>query len=183
MITLNGTAKREIFFPADISTTIRYFSDLQRLAPYLPHITVVENFGPNELRFHYHCVELGAYDINLFADVLCVVDQENLRIDIKPIEGENQIKAKATLSSTRSQGLFTSVALFYPAEEQTFIDYRLQIAAKMPRPRGMRMMPGRIVNRIVKSISHGRVQEIADGFIENVLAAFPAWLAQQSLTA
>jgi hypothetical protein len=42
------------------------------------------------------------------------------------------------------------------------------------------MMPGRIVSRIAKSISDGRVMEMADGFMCNATTAFPDWLARQN---
>ena len=76
-------------------------------------------------------------------------------------------------------GYFSSVAYLEKCENETLIDFRLKMVANLPRPRGLRMMPGRVVNRIASSISQGRVNEIMDGFMENAIEAFPAWMADQ----
>lgn len=182
MIKLQGATKREFNFPADPQTAIRFFSDFQRIALFLPHITVAAVYAPNALRMHYQSVEMGAYTINLFADVQSIVNIENGIIHIHPLKGKTPVDSEATLNTSTCYGGFASKAIFFEDGDESFIEYHLKLAAKLPRPRGLRMMPGRVVNRIAKSISEGRVREIADGFMTNALAAFPEWHAQQQMT-
>lgn len=179
MIKLQGATKREFHFPADPSTAVQFFSDFQRIALFLPHITVTTVYAHNALRVHYQSVEMGAYTINLFADVQSVVDSENGVIHIQPLKGKLPVVSEATLNTSTCYGGFASKALFHADGDKSFIEYHLKLGAQLPRPRGLRMMPGRVVNRIAKSISEGRVREIADGFMTNALAAFPYWLAEQ----
>ena len=176
MIKLNGSTRRDIYFPADPVTTLRYFSDLSRVAFHLPHITVVKTYGLNEIRVHYQTVELGAYTINIYTDLVRILDEEEQVIYIQPLEDKPTVPSEATLNATTAYGYFYSTARLQAHNDQTHIDYRLKITAELPRPRGLRMMPGRVVNRIAESISQGRVREIADGFIADATAAFPEWL-------
>ena len=47
------------------------------------------------------------------------------------------------------------------------------------RDKGMRFMPAVMVDGIAQNVTHWRVQEIVDGFIDNSLAALPDWLASR----
>lgn len=182
MIKLQGATTREFDFPADPQTAMRFFSDFQRIALFLPHITVAIVYAPDSLRMHYQSVEMGAYTINLFADVQSVVDFEKGSIHIQQLTGKTPVPSEATLNTTTCYGGFASTAIFFEHADGSFIEYHLELGANLPRPRGLRMMPGRVVNRIAKSISEGRVREIADGFMANALEAFPEWLAAQQST-
>jgi hypothetical protein len=97
---------------------------------------------------------------------------------IEPLPSTSPVSPDSTLNTTTGYGFYSSQSLFRAAEGCTEIDYSLNFQAHLPRPRGLRMMPGRIVNRIAQSISDGRVEEIASGFMRNATAAFPEWLAR-----
>ena len=135
------------------------------------------------------CVDVykrQAYTINIYCDLELTVDVVNKVIRIDPLAGCTPVEGDATLNATTGYGFYTSTARLTPAEDDgTNIDYRFQFQSKLQRPRGLRMMPRRIVDRIAQSISLGRVEEIADGFMESATEAFPDWLAKQkrSLTA
>lgn len=180
MITLNGTVHRQFYFPADPLTTMVYFSDLGRAIFHLPHITLVEPYNDNSVRIRYQTVEIGAYTINIYCDLELTVDVTNKVIRIDPLAGCTPVESDATLNATTGYGFYTSTARLTAAEDDgTNIDYRFQFQSKLERPRGLRMMPRRIVDRIAQSISLGRVGEIADGFMESATEAFPDWLAKQ----
>ena len=179
MIKLNGTAQREFEFAADANTAMQYFGMLSQMVQYLPHIELIEEYNSSQVRVCYSTLELGAYTINIITDLECQVDEENLSILIRPLKDKEPVKGEASLNSTIGYGYFTSVAYLENSGDETFIDYRLKMAANLPRPRGLRMMPGRVVNRIASSISQGRVNEIIDGFMTNAVESFPAWLEQQ----
>jgi hypothetical protein len=183
MIKLNGAAQREFQFRSDVDCALQYFGALSQMIQYLPHIELVEEYSPTEVRVCYSSQELGAYTINIITDLELIADPDNQSIFIRPLKGKEPVKGEASLNSTIGYGYFTSAAYLDDCEEGIFIDFRLKIAANLPRPRGLRMMPGRVVNRIASSISQGRVNEIIDGFMENAIESFPVWLAEQELAA
>ena len=180
MITLNGAVKRRFFFPADPTTTLIYFSDLSRVTYFLPYINIVETYSSDRVRIRYQTVELGAYTINIYCDLDFAVDLEKRTIVVGPLSGREEVAPEATLNATTGYGYYASSALLFPEDGGTGIDYHLQFQSKLQRPRGLRMMPRRVVDRIAHSISLGRVEEIAEGFMENALNAFDAWRAEQA---
>ncbi len=179
MITLNGTIQRKFFFPADPLTTLIYFSELSRVALFLPYITVIETYSLDKVRIRYQTVELGAYTINIFCDLDSAVDIEKQEITIMPLGGRDDVAKEATLNATTGYGYYSSSATLFAEEDGTGIDYRLQFRSELLRPRGLRMMPKRVIDRIAQSISFSRVEEIAEGFMENALEAFNEWRAGQ----
>ena len=179
MIKLNGAAQREFQFASDVNTVMQYFGGLSRMVHYLPHLELLEEYSPTEVRVQYTSLELGAYAINIITDLECLVDADNLTIILRPLKGKAPVKGEAKLNSTIGYGYFTSAAYLENSGSGTLIDFRLKMAANLPRPRGLRMMPGRVVNRIASSISQGRVNEIIDGFMADAIDSFPAWLAEQ----
>ena len=181
MIKLNGTVQKEFSFPADPLTTFSFFSDLNRVVHYLPHIELVEVYGANQLRVLYSHVELGAYTISAVSDLVCTHDIDNLTIFVKPLKDKPPVEGEATLNTTTGYGYFASAAYLAAEGDHTHIEFHLRIVANLPRPRGMRMMPGRVVNRIAGVMSDSRVSEIADGFMCNAAQAYAAWEKSQKL--
>ncbi len=179
MIKLNGAAQREFQFATDVNTAMQFFGVLSQMVHYLPHIELLEEYNASQVRVRYSSLELGAYKINIITDLECVVDTGNNTILIRPLKGKEPVKGEASLNSTVGYGYFTSSAYLEDIEGSTYIDFRLKMAANLPRPRGLRMMPGRVVSRIASSISQGRVNEIMDGFMADAIESFPAWLAEQ----
>lgn len=179
MITLNGTIRRRFYFPVDPLTTLIYFSDLSRVTYLLPHINVVETYSSDKVRIRYQTVELGAYTINIFCDLDSSVDVENQQITIGPLAGCEDVTPEVSLNATTGYGYYSSFAKLFAEDDGTGIDYHFQFQSQLLRPRGLRMMPKRVVDRIAQSISLGRVEEIAEGFMQNALDAFDEWYAVQ----
>jgi hypothetical protein len=179
MITLNGSIQRKFYFPADPVTALIYFSELSRVTFLLPHINVIETYASDRVRIRYQTVELGAYTINIICDLVCTVDVEEMTIDISPLTGCAEVESEATLNATTAYGHYASKARLYPEDGGTGIDYDFQFKSNLQRPRGLRMVPKRIVDRIAQSISLGRVEEIVEGFMENANEAFDEWYAGQ----
>jgi hypothetical protein len=180
MITLNGSIQRRFFFPADPLTTLIYFSDLSRVTYLLPHIKVIDTYTSDKVRIHYQTVELGAYTINIYCDLESTVDVEKQSIVISPLEGCDEVVSEATLNATTGYGFYTSSAQLFAEDGGTGIDYSFQFQSSLQRPRGLRMVPKRVVDRITHSISLGRVEEIANGFMHNALEAFEEWRSAQA---
>lgn len=179
MITLNGSIQRKFYFPADPVTSLIYFSELSRVTLLLPHINVVETYAGDRVRIRYQTVELGAYTINIICDLVCNFDVDKMTIDIGPLSGCAEVESEATLNATTAYGYYASKARLYPEDDGTGIDYDFQFKSTLHRPRGLRMVPKRIVDRIAQSISLGRVEEIVEGFMENAAEAFDEWHAGQ----
>jgi hypothetical protein len=175
MIQVAGTARRSFLFPADLAVAYAYYGDVARLLNYLPHISLVRAYGPDRFRLLYNSTELSAYQIRIFADVQTTLD-EGWVLQVRPLNGIAPVKALAGLHSSSGQGFFSSRSVFREAGDQTRIEYRLQLQAKLPSPLGLRFMPGAMVNRIARSITNMRMREIAEGFIERTVDAFPHWL-------
>ena len=50
MIKLNGAAQREFHFDADADTAMQYFGVLSQVIYYLPHIELIEEYSPSQVR-------------------------------------------------------------------------------------------------------------------------------------
>lgn len=175
MITLDGTIQRKFFFPSDSQTTLTYFSDLDRVVFFLPHISIAETYDDG-IRIRFQTVELGAYTINVFCDLAIEATADTLRIRVFPLPGTTPVETEATLNSTSGYGYFNSEALLVDEGEGTAIDFHFRFEAKLPRPRGLRMMPKRVVDRIAVGISQGRMEEMIEGFMASALDSFPEWV-------
>lgn len=178
MLKVTGSIKRAFTFPADPPTALAYYSDLTRIIHFLPHVTPVEIYSSSQLRVCYQSLELGAYTVRIFCDLQGSVDRENHIFTVMPMQTTTPVPARADLSTTTGYGYFAIETRFRNLNNrQTRMEYSLQLAARLPRPHSMRLMPGRVVDRITESITGGRVREIADGFIRQSIAAFPTWLS------
>ncbi len=175
MIQVVGSACQQFTFPAELPIAYAYYGDVARLLNYLPHICTVRAYGPDRFRLLYNTIELGTYHIRIFADVQTTLDT-GWTLRVRPLTGFAPVREEAGLSSSTAQGYFTSRSLFQEAGSETAIEYSLQLRAKLPTPLGLRFMPGLMVDRIARSITNTRIREIADGFVERSIAAFPHWL-------
>lgn len=179
MMKIAGSMNRSFTFPANIVTAMNYYEHLPRLIPFLPHIRMVGSYGDNQYRLVFTSTELGAYQITICANVQTLCLPEERRIRIFALEGKPIIKSKSTFNSTEAEGYYSSEALFAPkGEEETQIDYRLDLLANLLRPKGLSFMPAMMVDSLTQNITNWRISEIMDGFINKSLAAFPEWYAQ-----
>jgi carbon monoxide dehydrogenase subunit G len=180
MINITGSITRAFIFPAMPKVALTYYSDLSRVTEFLPHISLVHTYTPNQIRILYETVELGTYAIKIYSDLESSVNWEQTILQVHPakIETAAPIQAEKSMRHTTGHGLFTIDTQFFDLGNQTRIEYTIQLKAELERPLGMRLMPKRVVNRIAQSITNGRIREIADGFIKKSVAAFPEWQTQ-----
>ncbi len=169
-------------FPADIATTFAYYSDMQRLAQHLKYIELVDSEpeAENEYRIYYNTVELGSYHIHVYCDIRMELYGEEM-IRLVPVENFPPIETKVSLNSTTARGYYASEARFFPADDHTRVEYSLSMHASPPRPKGMRFMPSKMVDKIAQNITNHRVKEIADSFIDSSIDQFPIWLAETAV--
>ena len=179
MLKIAGSNTRTFTFPADVATAIEYYKDVPRLVQFLPHIELDQVYGDNKFRMVYSAKEMGAYTISIYCDVQAEVLPEQGAIRLLPMKGKKPVKAKASFNASQVQGFYASEGLFVADGDNTFIEYTFELLANLPRPKGLRFMPAVMVDGIAQNVTHWRVQEIVDGFIDNSLAALPDWLASR----
>jgi len=178
MIIVEGSTSRSFTFPADLPLAFAYYTDLNRILTYLPHIYIARTYDDNQLRMCYNTIELGTYKVNIFCDLRAEMAAEERVLRVFPLKGVTPVKTKATFRATTAPGRFFSESLFFDEGEQTRIEYRLKLQAELPSPTGLRFVPTSVINGIASSITHRRIKEIADGFVRRSIDAFPEWLGE-----
>lgn len=181
MINISSSVKISFMFPADWETAFAYYRDIPRLVQHLKYIDLIpasEGMADNEFRLCYHTVELGRYHIRVYCDIRVELDEQQRVIRLVPIKNFPPVNTKVTLNSTTTRGYYSSEGRFLPTGDQTRIEYTLKMEAKPPSPKGMRFIPGRIVDTVAQNITTNRMKEIAEGFIDSSVQSFPQWLAE-----
>ncbi|GIK57356.1 MAG: hypothetical protein BroJett015_30190 [Chloroflexota bacterium] len=174
MMQISGSIQRAFIFPAEVQETLTFFSELIQVAQFMPHISLVHTYAPNQIRVMYETVELGSYTIRIFTDLEGNIDRHAHTISVYPVRLETAvpIKPEATLRETVGHGLFAIQAQLYDLGGQTRLEANLRLQAELEQPRGMNLMPKRVINRIAQGITDHRMREMADGFIRAALAAY-----------
>jgi hypothetical protein len=174
MIQISGSIQRTFIFPAEVQETLTFFSELVQVAQFMPHISLVHMYAPHQIRVMYETVELGSYTIRIFTDLEGKIDRKAHTISVQPIKLDTAvpIHPQATLRETIGQGLFAIQAQLYDLDDRTRIEANLRLQAELEQPRGMNLMPKRVVNRIAQGITDHRMREMADGFIRTALATY-----------
>jgi hypothetical protein len=178
MIKISGSIRRSFTVSAELPLAFAYYCDLGRILNYLPHIFVVRAYQYDRFRMLYSTVELGTYHIRIYCDVQARMDEKERALYVTSLEIEPPVEPKAGVREAIAQGVFFSKSVFHAAGKETRIDYSLSLRAELPTPVGMRLMPGYVVNRIADNITRWRMREIADGFINRSVDAYPFWLAE-----
>lgn len=176
-IKIIGSARRSFLFPAELPMAYAYYGDVGRLLNFLPHICLVQAYGPDRFRLLYSTTELGTYHVRIVADVQTTLEKGWV-LRVHPLDGISPVKSQMGINSVMTQGHFSSRSVFRDRGHQTRIEYSLQLQAELPTPLGLRLMPGMMLNSIARSITKTRIREIAEGFVERSVAAFPHWLAE-----
>jgi hypothetical protein len=178
MIEIKAAARREFLFPAALPPTIKFFSDFRRVTHFLPHISLVQETAENQqYRVLYATSELATYQIHIFADVEIELVEPEQTLYVRPALDFIPVKSRATLRSLTASGTYSSRSVFREAGDQCDVLFEMALSATLPRPLGLRFMPGSVLNRIADNITNQRMDEIIDGFIYNAVKAFPAWAA------
>ena len=172
MIQLTGSAQRSYLFPADLPAAFAYHCDLARSMRFLPHISIVERYAPNQLRLLYSATESGLYRVRIYCDVLITVDQPNYCLRIGPLTGHAPVKNEVGLNAMTCQGHYDSESAFSAAGQQTTIDYRLNLRADVPLPITLRLIPTPLISGAAHNILRMRTAEIMSSFIDQSRQAY-----------
>ncbi|HZY41225.1 MAG TPA: hypothetical protein VFF59_04405 [Anaerolineae bacterium] len=172
MIKLAGSARRTYLFPVVLPRAFGYHCDLARSMRFLPHISVVEHYAPDQLRLLYSATESGLYRVKIFCDVLITVDQANHRLRLGPLTGHPPVKNEVRLNAMTCQGHYDSETIFAAAGQQTQIEYRLNLRASVPKPLTLRLIPNALMDGAAHNIMHLRIAEIMGSFIDQSIRAY-----------
>jgi len=172
MIQLAGSAHRSYLFPAVLPAAFAYHCDLARSMRFLPHISIVERYAPDQLRLLYSATESGLYRVRIYCDVLITADQPNYRLRIDPLTGHTPVKNEVGLNAMTCQGHYDSESAFSAAGQQTQIEYRLNLRANVPMPVTLRLIPTTLISSAAHNILHLRTAEIMSSFIDQSRRAY-----------
>lgn len=181
MIKIAAKARFSFMFPADRKTAFEFYSDMNRMADYLKHIELVDSDSASEFRLYYNTVELGTYHIHVYCDVRMDSRSDNYSISIVSVENLPPIETDVTINATTTRGFYSSEAFFHEEGDETRVEYTLSLQATPPRPKGMRFMPRKMVDKIANNITNHRMREIAENFIESSIADFSRWQSEREL--
>lgn len=182
MIKIAAKARFSFIFPADRKTTFEFYSDMNRMADYLHHIELVDSQSDSEFRLYYNTVELGTYHIHVYCDVRMVSNLDDYSLTIISVENLPPVETEVTINATTTRGFYSSESSFHEEGDVTRVEYTLALQAKPPRPKGMRFMPRKMVDKVANNITNHRMREIAENFIESSIADFPRWQAERELS-
>lgn len=174
-IAVSGTAERSFYFPADRPTAYEFYSSLPRIVPFLPRIVLIATDDDELCRVAYRSRELGIYDVDILCDLKLAAAERPDVLHIVPttISRFPKVTAHATLRSCRAMGRFQIESRFVASNAQeTRIDYRLTLAATLPKPLGLLLVPQPVMANVVQRIVQMRIAEIADQFITSSIAGF-----------
>lgn len=172
MITLDGSTQRQFTFPGDLRAATDYYRDFDTILGFLPHISLVHKYAPNQYRALYHTTELGVYRVKIYCDLQVHYDIATHALEVNPLPGQLPIKQSVTVQALTAQGLFSSRSIFRADGSHTHIDYALQIGARLPKPFGLSLIPDGVMSQIANSIAEWRIHEIAEGFIAKSIEAY-----------
>lgn len=166
MIQIIGTTHQTFHFPADATTASGFYRDFSRILHYLPHIHLINAYGPDQFRVMYHTLELGVYRVRIYCDIQVKFDEPSQTLHVTPLPNISPVKSSATVHSLTAQGYFRSRSVFRPRGDHSTVDYQLSLGAQLPKPFGLMLMPDRVIEQIAGNITDWRIHEIAGGFIK-----------------
>lgn len=177
MINIDGSVKLSFLFPADRETTFAYFSELRRVAAYMPHIEVVDSNGQGRHRMLFDTTEMGTYNIRIFYDVVLETDPAAYTLSVTPAPFDPPVVRSASFNVTSAPGSFYTDASFCAEGAQTRVQFVMRLESEVLPPTSMRFVSGRMANKVARGITEKRLKEIAVGFVQNSLHFFPEWRA------
>ncbi len=183
MINITGSITRTFILPSEPAPALTFFDDITRVIEFIPNISLVHTYSQDQIRTLYESEELGTYKIRIYSDLQIERNWDDFVLDVYSVKIPEAVPVEpvANMRETTGFGLFSIQVKLFDLGDQTRIEFKNQLQAELIRPKGMRLMPKRVVNRIAKGIAESRNRDIADGFIENALTHYNDWLKENQL--
>jgi hypothetical protein len=173
MIDLEASFQRTYLFPANLTSSFAYFSNSGRILNYLPHISIIHTYQPNQYRVNYHATEMGIYRILVICDLQISSDEVKNILTVRPLKNQPpRVQSSVGLYSLTGQGQYSSTSIFHPHGDQTLIDFSLQLEASLPVPYGLKLMPESLLSTLASEITQWRIREIGEGFMQRATLAY-----------
>ncbi|NUM48649.1 MAG: DUF1997 domain-containing protein [Anaerolineales bacterium] len=169
MIAVTGSVRRSFVFPARHEVAIAYYRNFPRVVKHLSLISMVKGLGENQFRVMYNSVELGVYQIKIYCDVQTLFDDKDNILIVQTTDDHPKLPTQAGWNSSSAHGAFASQSVFYPAGEQTRIEYKLHLQAEIPPPHGLRFVPNGVLDQIADNITAWRMDSIIDRFVADTI--------------
>ena len=172
MIDIKASSSANFVFPAPLPEAYAFYREMGRSLHFLPHISIVRQYGPDQFRMLYATTELGIYRVRLYCDLQVSPSSDSRLLKISPLEDKPPVRSEFGIYSLTAQGYYTSESVFHDEGDRTRIDFRLALSARLPVPAGIRFMPESVLNSIASSITQWRISEITHGFIHRSIDAY-----------
>jgi hypothetical protein len=169
MLRISVSVHRKFDIPCDLPGVEAHFSDFGRMLEDLPALTVSRVWGPHQYRICYSANIAGVYQVDLFSDVQARFTAESHALVVSPLRGITPVAAQATLQSLTGQGDYSSRLVLSAKEHSTVATYDITIAAEIPKPARLSLLPDAMARMAVQAVVQRRVQELADVFIARTL--------------
>jgi hypothetical protein len=173
MISMAGTAERSFLFPAALPEAYAFLGDVRRSFAFLPYISIAAGYSESEFRLHYRALEAGFYWVDIFCDVQVIRQDDPCVLSICSLPGKMPVKSAARWNSMTCQGVYESESLFQQAGAQTRVDFAIRLAADLPLPATLRLVPPALVSTTTHSILQMRIDEIIGKYIDRAIRAYP----------
>ena len=174
MIPMAGSAKRSFLFPAELPAAFAFLGDVTRSFAFLSYISIAESYSQDQYRLHYRALEAGFYQVDIFCDVQVIREENPCSLIIRSLPGKAPVKSAARWNAMTCQGTYQSQSHFHQVGENTRVDFSIQLAASLPVPVTLRLVPPALVSSATHNILQQRIDEVSSGFIEQSIRAYSA---------
>ncbi len=176
MIPMAGSAERSFLFPAELPAAFAFLGDVKRSFAFLSYISLEGSYSEDEYRLHYHALEAGFYKVDIFCDVQVLREEHPCSLIIRSLPGKAPVKSAARWNAMTCQGIYESQSVFHQDGENTRVDFSIQLAASLPVPVTLRLVPPAMVSKSTHNILQQRIEEVSSAFIERSIRAYSASL-------
>jgi len=172
MIPMAGSAERSFVFPADLPAAFAFLGDVKRSFAFLPYISIADCYSDSQYRLHYRALEAGFYWVDIFCDVQVTREEDPCSLTIRTLPGKSPVDSVARWNAMICQGTYESQSLFHRDGQNTRVDFSIQLAASLPVPVTLRLVPPALVSKSTHNIHQQRIEEVSRGFIERSIRAY-----------
>lgn len=166
VLSIAVAAHREFTLPADLATTVAHFRDFGGTLQDLPELRLTETYSSGRYRVLYSAAVAGVYRVDLYSDIQAQFNEADHVLLVTPLRGLPPVASQVSLSSLTGQGDYSSRLALQSTGAHTRASYDVAIAASLPKPLALRLLPDAIARSAVENVVRRRVQEITDRFIE-----------------
>ena len=172
MIPMAASTERSFIFPAEMPAAFAFLGDVKRSFGFLSYISIAESYSPDQYRLHYRALEAGFYHVDIYCDVQVSREENPCSLSIRTLPGKPPVKSVAQWNAMTCQGSYQSQSRFHQVGENTRVDFSIQLAASLPVPVTLRLVPPGLVAGATHSILQMRIEEVSSGFIERSIRAY-----------